>query len=118
MKKHWFLIAILGTLIGFTACKKEKENMIIGKWELISIEGGSFAESYSSGDLVYFFTGQCYFVLDKNNNIIHCDSYFIQGNKIHLTYPKNRKTAVSISFSGSKKMTWKGEESKFTFEKI
>ena len=121
MKKHWFLVVMLA-LISFTACKKE--NMIVGKWELIETEGvDDFAEIRTTSTRAYQFDEYSYHIIVYSLDM-ESGKYSIKNNAITLEpsfsceyrmlYPSTWK----ISFSGSKKMIWKDKKEKYTFKKI
>ena len=127
MKKYLFLI-VMGTLITFTACKKE--NMIIGEWEVVSTEcDENSAYWYLEFPTVYVFKEDYYLI--KHNFMwieiieVECGSYFIKNNKITFgttgggQFGMNRVThSMKISFSGAKKMTLKDKNIKLKFKKI
>lgn len=119
MKKFWFLMVILA-LISFTSCKKE--NMIIGEWELISIEGDTNLAKTQSAFYVYeFYEGGYYVIKAGGWDIIFLCEYSISNSKIDIK-PFGYYTpfiSMKISFSDSKNMVWKGKENKvkYTFKK-
>jgi len=122
MKKYLFLI-VIGTVMTFTSCKKE--NMIIGKWEIISYEGDSVLAELYQGHIVYNFLAEedYYFILD--NNVMYHGWYSIENGKVNLKYfDKNqsdgefRTSSLKISFSGVKTMKWQDKELKYTLKKI
>jgi hypothetical protein len=87
MRKHLFLIVIVGTLIIFTACKKE--NMIIGKWELVSVEGIDDVPDDILPKGFVFEESYYYAVIDfsmfdgwSDNQIIYGGRYYIDKNTI------------------------------------
>ena len=118
MKKHWFLVVVVGTLISFTSCKKENyEEMILGEWELIEVEGDIWIEeNISNHTITYIFLKETliYMVdgitIDSRGN----HKYYIQKSKLYF----DNGSYVEISFSGAKKMIWIDEYRKLTFKKI
>ena len=130
MKKHWFLIAILGTLISFTSCKKDYENRIVGEWELTSSEGDTWQEKYYSNQTITYIFSEGTYIFMVNGNVKIEGKYHIQNNKLYLNtlYVNNRilyvvlpkEFSYNISFSGRKNMIWidKDIELKYTLQKI
>ena len=125
MKKYLFLI-VVGTLISFSACKKE--NMIIGKWEIVSVEGEGIDNLTAQILKGYVFDEYyCYSIVDgsmfdglSDNEIFGVRRYYIHKNTITflsemVNTPSN---SMKISFSGAKKMTWKDKGTKYTLKKI
>ena len=131
MKKHWFLVVMLA-LISFTACKKE--NMIIGKWELIETEGVTdeiIPKGYVFEEFLYYpvFDGSI-FEGGHDNEILYSGRYSIQNNTLTMEHMESVagtwssytvRHSVEISFSGAKKMIWKDKKDKkikYTFKKV
>ena len=131
MKKYLFLIAMLGTLISFTACKKEKENyeeMMIGIWELISAEGNSLIanEFYAGHTIIYYLSDFSYYDVSVDSvSFTHGHYNTVKNNTVKITYwlPNNGGSicydySVKISFLGTEKMKWQNEAIKYMFKKI
>ena len=124
MKKHWFLMVVVGTLISFSACKKEEESMIIGTWEVISVEGdGELAGLHSQLFTFYDF----FFSIHPSGTDVGIDyslvafEYSIKNNTIIFKDEGIQlfgRPSMKISFSGAEKMMWKDKKIKITFEKI
>ena len=126
MKKHWFLIAILGTLIGFTACKKDYENRITGTWEILSVEGSKEFDNLDLEGSLMSVSDDFFTIHPKNippwvRIVLVAYKYsFTKNNKItfeNFCLGEYRFSSVKVSFSGER-MIWKDKNAKLTFKKI
>ena len=119
MRKHWFLMVVVGTLISFSACKKEEENMIIGKWEVISIES-DIADIRWIPCVYEFYNSNRFSCKSKEGIRIENGKYFIKNDTI--TFETTYHYSMKISFLDSKTMIWKDEDGGFkaksTLQKI
>ena len=119
MKKHWFLMVIVGTMISFSSCKKEEDSMIIGQWELISVECDDCLEVLWIPSVYEFYKNNRFSWKAEN---IHSErgKYFIENNTI--TFDTPYCYSMEMSFSDSKTMIWKdkdgGFKTKSTLQKI
>ena len=122
MKKHWFLMVIFALII-FTSCKKE--NMIVGNWELISVEGVSGLTELCSGQITYNFLSEDDYYFMCDSVLIHHGWYSLQNNTINLEYFESIQSgsggrisvSMKVSFSSSNKMIWKDNEIKYILKK-
>jgi len=103
MKKYLFLIVIIGTLISFSACKKEEESMIIGKWELTSIHCDNCLEVLWI-PCVYEFCENNRFSCKGENRRPERGKYFMKNDTI--TFETTYRYSKEISFPDSKTMKW------------
>ena len=135
MKKHLFLIVIIGTLISFTACKKDYENKILGEWELTLAEGDIRQEEYISNHIITCIFFENTYNIMADGKYRWGEGYVIEKNKLYfrffvayndnidydgvkIVYMLAPPPPWKISFSDSKKMTLQYEERKLTFKKI
>ena len=99
----------------FTSCKKEEESMIIGKWEVISIE--SDIADISWIPCVYeFYKDNRFSCRSKEGMHLESGKYFIENNTI--TFEASYRYSKEISFPDSKTMIWKEEKSEMKIKHI
>ena len=115
MKKHWFLMVVVGTLISFSSCKKEEKSMIMGKWKLISVECDDYLDILWI-PCVYEFYKDNRFSWKGENRRPESGKYFIENNTI--TFDALYHYSMKISFPDSKTMIWKEEESEMKIKHI